>query len=93
MNNECKANSLSESNTAESLCSIRKRNLNKLVVVHLNLNSRRLKFDSLAQKKIGNIDILLIFQNKLDNSFSKGQFLFEGYSKPYRITVTVMEEV
>ena len=36
MNNEYKANSLSDSNIVESLCSIRKRNLNKLAIAHLN---------------------------------------------------------
>ena len=50
MNNEYRANSLSESNNMESLCSIRKHNLNTLVVAHLNINSLRLKFDSLVQK-------------------------------------------
>ena len=83
MNNEYKANSLSESNKVASLYSIRKRNLNKLVVAHLNINSLRLKFDSLAQKITGNVDILMISETKLDNSFPEGQFLIEGYRKPY----------
>ena len=39
MNNEYKVNSLSESNNVASLCSIRERNLNKLVVAHLNVNA------------------------------------------------------
>ena len=43
MNNEYKANSLSESNKVASLYSIRKRNVNKLVVAHLNINSLKLK--------------------------------------------------
>ena len=68
-----------------SLCSIRKRSLNKLVVAHLNINSLRLKFDSLVQKITGNVDILMISETKLDNSFPEGQFLIEGYSEPYRI--------
>ena len=85
MNNEYKANSLSELDKVASLFYIRKRNLNKLVVAHLNINSLRLKFDSLAQKITGNVDILMISETKLDNSFPEGQFLIEGYSKPYRI--------
>ena len=68
-----------------SLCFIRKRNLYKLVAAHLNINSLSLKFDSLAQKITGNIDILMISEIKLVNSFPEGQFLIEGYSKPYRI--------
>ena len=65
MKNEYKANSLSESNKVASLCSIRKRNLNELVVAHLNINSLRLKFDSLVQKIRGNVDILMISEADL----------------------------
>ena len=56
-----------------SLYSIGKRNLNKLVVAHLNINSLRLKFDSLVQKITGNVDILMISETKLDNSFPEDQ--------------------
>ena len=42
INNEYKANFLSESNHY----SIRNRNLSKLVVAHLNMNSLGMKFDS-----------------------------------------------
>ena len=65
MKNEYKANSLSESNKVASLRSIRKRNLNELVVAHLNINSLRLKFDSLVQKIRGNVDILMISEADL----------------------------
>ena len=41
------------------------------------MNSLRMKFDS-------NVDIFMISETKLDNSFPDGQFLVEGYSKPYR---------
>ena len=85
MNTEYKANSLSDSNNVASLCSIRKRNLNKLVKVHLIINLLRLKLDSLVQKITGNVDILMISETKLNNSFLEGQFLIEGYSKPCRI--------
>ena len=67
MNNECKANSLSESNKVASLYSFRKRNLNKLVVAHLNIYFLRRTFDSLAHKITGNVDILMISETKLDN--------------------------
>ena len=76
-----------------SLYSIRKRNLIKLVVAHLNSNSRRVKFDTLVQKITGNVDILMISKTKLDNSFPDGQFLIEGYSKPHRIYNNSLEEV
>ena len=78
INNEYKVNSLSESNTETSLCSICKRNLNNLVVAQLDINSLRLKFDNLLQKTTGNVDILRISESKLDNSFPEGQDLIEG---------------
>ena len=64
MNNEYKASSLCESNNVGSLYSIRKRNLNKLVVAHLNINSLRIKFDNLLQKITGNVHILMTSETK-----------------------------
>ena len=85
MNNDYKANFLSESNNMASLYSIRKCSLNKLVVAHLNINSLRLEFDSLVQKLTGNVDILMISETKLNDAFPEGQFFIAGCSKPYRI--------
>ena len=50
----------------KSLCI---RNLNKIVVGHLNINSIRNKFDYLAHQVRGKIDILMISETKLDESF------------------------
>ena len=33
----------------------------------------------------GNLDILLISETKLDDSFPSAQFLLDGFSKPYRL--------
>ena len=49
MNNEYKANYLSESNHVACLCSIRKRNLNKLAVAHLDINSLHLSLISCTE--------------------------------------------
>ena len=75
INNKYKANSLSESNDVASLCSIRQRNLNKTVVAPLSLNPLRIKFESLVQKTTGNVNILMISETKLDNSFPEGHLL------------------
>ena len=32
-----------------------------------------------------NIDMLMISENKLDESFPENQFLLEGYHQPYRL--------
>ena len=55
------------------------------MVAHLNMNSLRIKFDILVQKITGNVDNLMISETKLKNSFPDGQFLIEGYNKPYII--------
>ena len=34
---------------------------------------------------IGNVDILVVGETKLDSSFPKSQFKISGFSKPYRI--------
>ena len=69
--------------TNADLKSLRIRNLNKIVVGHLNINSIRNKFDFLAHQVKGNIDILMISETKLDESFSPSQFFFDGYSVPF----------
>ena len=69
----------------ESLYSIRKCNLNKLVVAHLNINPLRIKFCNVSHKITSNVEIFMISETKLDHSFPDGQFLIEGYSILYRI--------
>ena len=51
---------------------IRKGNFNRFVLAHININSIRNKFDILVQKMTNNVDILIISETKLDNSFPKG---------------------
>ena len=58
--------------------------MSKIVVVHLNINSIRNKFDFLAHQVQGNIDILMISETKLDESFPPGQILLDDYSVPFR---------
>ena len=70
--------------TNAGLKSFRIRNLNIIVVGYLNINSIRNKFDFLAHQVKGNIDILMISETKLDESFPAGQFLLIGYSVPFR---------
>ena len=71
-----------------NLKSLRRRNFNKLVLGHLNINSLRNKFDALTQQITGNVDILMLSETKVDSSFPEGQFLIPGYSAPYRIDRT-----
>ena len=46
----------------------------KLIIAHLNINSIRNKFGSFSFMIENNVDILLISETKLDDSFPLGQF-------------------
>ena len=70
--------------TKADLKSLRIRNLNKIVVGHLNINSIRNKFDFLAHQVKVSFDILMISKTKLDESFPPSQFFLDGYSVPFR---------
>ena len=61
---------------------ILKGNINKLIKGQLNINSLRNKFDCLVQKITGNVDIFMVSETKLDNSFPVGEFLIDGYGPP-----------
>ena len=59
-------------------------NVNKIVIGHLNINSIRNKFESLKYIIDKNVDILLISETKLDDTFPENQFCISGFHPPYR---------
>ena len=64
------------------LKNIRHSNVNKLTFGHLNINSLRNKFDQLIEMVKGFVDIFLISEPKLDDSFPEGQLIIDGYHAP-----------
>ena len=64
---------------------IRVKNVNKVVIGTLNINSLASKFDQLREVIGKNLDILTIQETKLDSSFPEQQFALDGYSDPYRL--------
>ena len=67
------------------LRAIRIKNVNRLMIGSLNINSLANKFDLLREIISNHLDILVIVETKLDNSFPTNQFLIPGYNKPYRL--------
>ena len=67
------------------LRALRKKNFNKLVAAHLDVNSLRNKLELLKEQIQDNIDILMISETKIDPSFPIGQFLLNGYRTPFRL--------
>ena len=82
---EYKATSKRSLMNVKSFKDIRYKNLGKIVISHLNINSTRQKFDSLIEFTTGNTDILMISEIKLDVSFPKGQLLIKGFIEPCRL--------
>ena len=74
-----------EENAHDLLKKIRIKNVNRIVIGTLNINSLPNKFDQLKAVVGKNIDILTIQETKLDSSFPPQQFTIEGYSVPYRL--------
>ena len=87
INKECESNAhnFSVLNEHSHLHTLRRKNLNKLILAQLNINSLRNKFDLLMSLIKNNVDILMISETKLDESFPDGQFTVKGYSKPFRL--------
>ena len=51
----------------------------------MSINSIRYKFEFLAKDITNNVDLFLISETKIDNSFPKGEFLIKGFCDPSRI--------
>ena len=54
------------------LTAFRKKNLNKLIITHLNVNSLKNKLEFLKEQIQDNTDILMISETKIDASFPIG---------------------
>ena len=61
------------------------RNTNKVIIANLNINSVRNKFERLKETVLKYIDILLVTDTKLDETFLESLFLINGFSKPCRL--------
>ena len=73
------------SDVYSNLVKIRKNSFKKIIIAHLNINSIRNEFDFLADIVKDNIDIFMISESKLDDSFPDSQFLIEGFGKSFRL--------
>ena len=60
---------------------LRVNNPLRIIVGQLNINSIRNKFDALCSIFKQKINILLISETKIDDTFPLAQFCVEGYSR------------
>ena len=71
-------------NCEKLLSDLRTQNVENIIIAHLNINSLRNKFDALVHIINGNVDILVVVETKLDQTFPENQFRINGFKKPYR---------
>ena len=67
-------------NSLSKIKELRIGNANKVIIGNLNINSIRNKFDQLKETMLKYIDIVVVTETKLDETF-----LMDGFSKPYRL--------
>ena len=58
-----------EDNFKDTLKKLRIKNLNRVIISQININSIRNKIELLSEAVLGNTDILIVFEIKTDMSF------------------------
>ena len=58
-----------DSDVNSTLKTFHKISMDKIILAHLNINSIRNKFDQVSDMIKGYIDVLILSESKLDNSF------------------------
>ena len=86
--NNSKSSLNDQYNLGSNLHRVRIENLSRIIFKQLNITSIRNKFDLLMNIIKNEIDILMISETKIDNSFPISQFTMTGYSIPFRLDRT-----
>ena len=77
-----------QQNLGSNLHRFRIENPSRIICGHIKINSIRNKFDLLNNIIKNEIDIFMISETKIDNSFPISQFTMTGYSIPFRLDRT-----
>ena len=85
---EMKGESQKCENFTDFLFNMREKHSNKIIMAHININSLRNKFDMLTNSVTEYIDILMISETKLDNTFPYALYHLRDFSNPCRLDRT-----
>ena len=66
-----------EDNFKEKLKKLRIENLNRVIIIQININSIKPKIEFLSEAVLGKIDNLLVSETKIDMPFPTGQFVIQ----------------
>ena len=83
INEEC-ANLDDDTDIFNQMKKYRLKNANKVILATLNINTIANKFTALKEIVSNHIDILIIEETKLDETFPKGSFEIPGFKEPFR---------
>ena len=64
---------------------VTEKNIIRPIIRQLIINCIRNKFHFLESEASKHLDILLISETKINESFPSAQFLLDGFSRPYRL--------
>ena len=70
-------NNIAHLNPLFQIKKLRTKNLERVIVRNLNINSLPKKFEQLKDTVLKYVDVLVLTETKLDDSFPKAQFLVE----------------
>ena len=76
---------LNEDDPQSILHLLKSKNADRPVIGQLNINFIAPKFEPLESLMKGNVDLLLVTETKVDDTFPTEQFKIQGYSKPIRL--------
>ena len=69
----------------ETLKNLKSKHRDRPIIAQLNINFLYPKLDPLIDIVKENVDILMVSETKLDNTFTTAQFQIEGFQEPIRI--------
>ena len=69
----------------------RNQNPHKIIIDHLNINSVKNKFESLVRFVGNNLDILMVSETKIEDTFPESQLSIDGFSKLFRLDRTAKD--
>ena len=77
-------NDISDGLTHHPLKTLKTAHPDKILIGHLNINSLRNKYNQFHTYFHDNVDVMLVSETKLDESFTNAQFKMNNYHAPFR---------
>ena len=77
-----------EDDFKDALKKLRIKNVNRVIISQININSIRNKKELLSEAVLGYIVILMVSETKIDMSFPTSQFVIQGFAASLRVNRT-----